>query len=72
MQRDAKLVSYEVVDKASKPHVAVDVAGQNKVTNPQWQAWTQPKFEAVTLCSSLCLHSLLVPAQTPLLLKVCT
>lgn len=31
MQRDAKLVSYDIVDKQGKPYVAVDVNGENKV-----------------------------------------
>ncbi len=31
VQRDAKLVSYDIVDKDSKPYVQVDVAGSNKV-----------------------------------------
>ena len=33
VQRDAKMVSYDVVDKAQKPYVEVDVAGQKKVCN---------------------------------------
>ena len=31
MQRDAKMVSYKVVDKSAKPYVEVDVAGEKKV-----------------------------------------
>ena len=31
MQRDAKMVSYKVVDKSAKPYVEVDVAGDKKV-----------------------------------------
>ena len=31
MQRDAKMVSYKVVDKGAKPYVEVDVAGEKKV-----------------------------------------
>lgn len=31
VQRDAKMVSYKVVDKAAKPYVEVDVAGDKKV-----------------------------------------
>ena len=31
VQRDAKMVSYKVVDKSAKPYVEVDVAGEKKV-----------------------------------------
>lgn len=31
VQRDAKLVSYDIVDKAGKPYVSVDVGGEKKV-----------------------------------------
>jgi hypothetical protein len=31
VQRDAKMVSYKVVDKGAKPYVEVDVAGEKKV-----------------------------------------
>ena len=32
VQRDAKMVSYKVVDKASKPYVEVEVGGEKKVS----------------------------------------
>lgn len=31
VQRDAKLVSYDIVDRGSKPYVSVDVGGEKKV-----------------------------------------
>lgn len=31
VQRDKKLVSYAIVDKAGKPYISVDIAGENKV-----------------------------------------
>ena len=31
MQKDAKMVSYKVVDKASKPYVEVTIADEKKV-----------------------------------------
>ena len=31
VQRDAKMVSYKVVDKGTKPYVEVDIAGEKKV-----------------------------------------
>jgi hypothetical protein len=31
VQRDKKLVSYDIVDREGKPYVSVDVAGKNKV-----------------------------------------
>ena len=37
VQRDAKMVSYKVVDKSAKPYVEVDVAGEKKVwPRPSW------------------------------------
>ncbi len=35
VQRDAKLVSYKVVDKGGKPYVSVNVAGEDKVFSPE-------------------------------------
>eukprot|EP00887_Chlorella_sp_A99_P005290 scaffold1.g5290.t1 len=35
VQRDAKLVSYDIVDKKGKPYVQVDVGGENKVFSPE-------------------------------------
>mmetsp|Transcript_15584 Transcript_15584/g.26951 ORF Transcript_15584/g.26951 Transcript_15584/m.26951 type:complete len:662 (+) Transcript_15584:105-2090(+) len=35
VQRDAKLVSYDIVDKASKPYISVDIAGETKVFSPE-------------------------------------
>ena len=32
MQKDAKMVPYKIIDKASKPYVEVKVGGENKVT----------------------------------------
>ena len=32
VQRDAKMVSYKVVDKASKPYVEVEVGGEKKAS----------------------------------------
>ncbi len=31
VQRDAKMVSYKVVDKAAKPYVEVEISGEKKV-----------------------------------------
>ena len=31
VQRDAKMVSYGVVDKGAKPYVEVDISGEKKV-----------------------------------------
>ena len=38
VQRDAKMVSYKVVDKSAKPYVEVDVAGEKKV-GPRPGCW---------------------------------
>ncbi|MEW5297801.1 MAG: hypothetical protein WDW38_006987 [Sanguina aurantia] len=35
VQRDKKLVSYDIVDKAGKPYVSVDIAGETKVFSPE-------------------------------------
>lgn len=35
MQRDAKMVSYKIVDKTSKPYIAVNVAGETKSFSPE-------------------------------------
>ena len=35
MQRDAKMVSYKVVDKAAKPYVEVTISDEKKVNTPQ-------------------------------------
>lgn len=35
MQRDAKMVSYEVVNSHGKPYVQVEIAGQNKTFSPE-------------------------------------
>ncbi|KIY96078.1 heat shock 70kDa protein 5 [Monoraphidium neglectum] len=35
VQRDKKLMSYDIVDKAGKPMVQVDVAGEKKVFSPE-------------------------------------
>lgn len=35
VQRDAKLVSYNIVDRQGKPYVQVDVNGESKVRNQQ-------------------------------------
>ena len=43
MQRDAKMVSYKVVDKSAKPYVEVDVAGEKKVRSQPSDA---PQFSA--------------------------
>lgn len=32
VQRDAKMVSYKVVDKAAKPYVEVEISGDKKVS----------------------------------------
>jgi hypothetical protein len=37
VQRDKKLMSYDIVDKAGKPMVQVDVAGEKKVRAQQGQ-----------------------------------
>ncbi|GMH34957.1 hypothetical protein BSKO_02818 [Bryopsis sp. KO-2023] len=34
VQRDKKLVSYDIVDKNKKPHVSVDIGGKKKVFSP--------------------------------------
>ena len=34
VQRDLKMVSYDVVDKGAKPYVEVEVAGSKKVKLP--------------------------------------
>lgn len=35
VQRDAKMVSYEVVNNHGRPYVQVQVAGQNKTFSPE-------------------------------------
>lgn len=35
MQRDKKLVSYDIVDKEKKPYVSVEIAGTKKVFSPE-------------------------------------
>eukprot|EP00798_Chlamydomonas_sp_ICE-L_P014674 gene14674-20709_t len=35
VQRDAKLVSFDVVDRSGKPHVQVDIDGQGKAFSPE-------------------------------------
>jgi hypothetical protein len=35
VQRDAKLVSYDIVDKAGKPYISVEVSGETKVFSPE-------------------------------------
>ncbi|PNW86294.1 hypothetical protein CHLRE_02g080600v5 [Chlamydomonas reinhardtii] len=35
VQRDRKLVSYDIVDRQGKPYVAVDVKGEQKVFSPE-------------------------------------
>lgn len=35
MQRDAKMVSYDVIDKKGKPYVQVDVSGEKKSFSPE-------------------------------------
>ncbi|KAG2435340.1 hypothetical protein HXX76_007413 [Chlamydomonas incerta] len=35
VQRDRKLVSYDIVDRAGKPYVAVDIKGEQKVFSPE-------------------------------------
>ena len=35
VQRDAKMVSYKVVDKSGKPYVTVDIAGETKQFSPE-------------------------------------
>ncbi|PNW86296.1 hypothetical protein CHLRE_02g080700v5 [Chlamydomonas reinhardtii] len=35
VQRDKKLVSYDIVDRQGKPYVAVDVKGEQKVFSPE-------------------------------------
>eukprot|EP00877_Chromochloris_zofingiensis_P011020 jgi/Chrzof1/6171/Cz17g14060.t1 len=35
VQRDKKLVSYDIVDRQGKPYVQVDVNGENKVFSPE-------------------------------------
>jgi len=35
VQRDAKMVSYEIVDNAGKPYVSVDVKGERKTFSPE-------------------------------------
>ncbi len=56
VQRDAKMVSYKVVDKASKPHVSVDIAGETKSFSPE-------EVSAMIL-TKVCTHSLAVLAFT--------
>ncbi|GBF99631.1 hypothetical protein Rsub_12310 [Raphidocelis subcapitata] len=35
VQKDKKLMSYDIVDKAGKPHVQVDISGSAKVFSPE-------------------------------------
>ena len=35
VQRDAKMVSYDVVDKKGKPNVQVEIAGEKKTFSPE-------------------------------------
>ena len=35
MQRDAKMVSYDVIDKKGKPYVQVEVSGEKKSFSPE-------------------------------------
>ncbi|CAL8462784.1 g2317 [Coccomyxa elongata] len=35
VQRDAKMVSYKVVDKAAKPYVEVEISGEKKTFSPE-------------------------------------
>ena len=35
VQRDAKMVSYDVVDKMGKPYVQVEVSGEKKSFSPE-------------------------------------
>ena len=35
VQRDAKMVSYDVIDKKGKPYVQVEVAGDKKTFSPE-------------------------------------
>ena len=35
MQRDAKLVSYDIVDKGGKPYVSVDMPDGKKTFSPE-------------------------------------
>ncbi len=35
MQRDAKLVAYKIVDKATKPYVEVEFKGEKKTFSPE-------------------------------------
>lgn len=35
MQRDAKMVSYDVIDKKGKPYVQVEVSGDKKTFSPE-------------------------------------
>ena len=35
VQRDAKMVSYDVVDKKGKPYVQVEVSGEKKTFSPE-------------------------------------
>ena len=36
MQRDAKMVSYKVVDKEAKPYIEVEIGGEKKVQSGAW------------------------------------
>lgn len=35
VQRDAKMVSYKVVDKSGKPYVSVNIGGEEKSFSPE-------------------------------------
>ncbi len=46
VQRDAKMVSYKVVDKAAKPYVEVTISDEKKVITP-------PSGNLITITTSL-------------------
>lgn len=41
VQRDAKMVSYKVVDKESKPNIEVEIGGEKKVRALILRKWSR-------------------------------
>ena len=41
VQRDAKMVSYKVVDKESKPNIEVEIGGEKKVRALILRRWSR-------------------------------
>ena len=50
VQRDAKMVSYKVVDKEAKPYIEVEIGGEKKV---QSRAWLSSLCAAYLQCEAL-------------------